>query len=55
MLYVIYDMVTNPITGHTVVTTLRVCGTEEAAHNYLTDPETLKKIKGSVKIDKVVL
>lgn len=55
MLYLIKDVDTCKITGHSKTCVMKVCSTEDEVLNYLTVVENLKKFKGDIKVEKVIL
>lgn len=55
MLYLIKDITTCLITGHSKACTMKIVSTEEEVLDYLREVENLKKFKGDIKIEKVIL
>ena len=55
MIYLIKDVDTCKITGHSKTCTMKVCASEDEVLDYLSIVENLKKFKGDIKIEKVIL
>lgn len=55
MLYLIKDAYTCIITGNTKTRTIHICQNEEEVLDFLSVKENLKKFKGDIKIEKVIL
>lgn len=55
MIYLIKDVVGNQLTGHTSSKTMKIAQSENEVLNYLSSIDNLKKFKGEIKIDKVIL
>ena len=55
MLYLIKDVITNTITGHSKSCTMKICADESDVLSYLSEVNNLKKFKGDIKIEKVIL
>lgn len=54
MIYIIKDVVSN-ILGHTKTTVIKTSASEDEVLEFLSNPKNLKKFKGDIKVDKVVL
>lgn len=54
MIYIIKDVVSD-IFGYTKVTVIKTSRDENEVLDFLSSPENLKKFKGDIKVDKVVL
>ena len=55
MLYVIKDIYTCVLTGHSKAKVIKIVTTEYEVLEYLKNPEHLKLFNGDIKIEKVVL
>jgi len=55
MLYLIKDVTTSLVTGHSKSCTMKIVSTEDEVLDYLSQVENLKKFKGDIKIEKVIL
>lgn len=55
MMYLIKDIITSRITGHSSARVVKVAETEYEAFDFLKDEKNLKLFKGDIKIDKVIL
>lgn len=54
MIYIIKDVV-NDIFGYTKTTVIKTSRDENEVLEFLSNPENLKKFKGDIKVDKVIL
>lgn len=54
MIYIIKDVITE-LFNYQKTTIIKIALTEEDVLTFLSNPENLKKFKGDIKIDKVVL
>ena len=55
MIYIINDVVTCRLTGNSSKVTVKVCNDDEELKEFITNPGSLNRFKGEVKIEKVIL